>query len=340
VSQPATASPNAYPRGTWEPPAAVALLEAILPGRLMGVVLINPSSGTDDGSEEVRRQFTSHRVVECDPERLGGEVAEAVRRNLDFVAVAGGDGTISTAVQLMHATGVPLLPVPAGTRNHFARQLGIVDFHAAGRAASGRIEAVDVGEVNGHCFINNAAIGMYPEMVERRETFQRRGLPKRVAQILADFAQLARGHRFNVTVEGVTYRAWMIFVGNGRYGDDMLDLASRQSLNQGVLDVRLVRADRFLARIRVLASLTLGRLHRSPLLVQRIVPEITLEFDTPTVEVALDGEVVTVDAPLLYRSLAGELRVLIQPETEHTPHPHVLRRHHPHPTDDRPPRAM
>jgi diacylglycerol kinase family enzyme len=307
---------------------------------MSGVVLMNPSSGKDDAGDEVRRQFTSHRVVECDPHRLGDEVAEAVRRNLDFVAVAGGDGTISAATQLMRATGVPLLPVPAGTRNHFARQLGIVDFEAARRAASGRIEAVDVGEVNDHCFINNSAIGMYPEMVERREALQGRGLPKRIAQILADFAQLARGHRFNVTVEGVTYRAWMIFVGNGHYGEDMLDLASRQSLNQGVLDVRLVRADRFLARIRVLASLALGRLHRSPLLVQRIVSEITFDFDTPTVEVALDGEVVTVDAPLCYRSRVGDLRVLIQSETEHTPHPHVLPRRHLHPTGDQPPSAM
>jgi diacylglycerol kinase family enzyme len=161
---------------------------------------------------------------------------------------------------------------------------------------------------------------MYPQMVRRREALQDRGLPKRVAQILADLAQLTRGHRFTVILEGDRHRAWMVFVGNGRYGNDMLDIAARESLDEGVLDVRLIRADQPLARARIIVSLMLGRLHRSPLYVRRVVPEITFEFDTPTVAVAVDGEVDTLDTPLHYRSHPAALRVLLPLETgSHTP---------------------
>jgi len=292
-----------------------------------GIVFVNPRSGKESASpSDLAAQFPNHRVEPTPGHGLADRIRSAIAEGAAFIGMAGGDGTIRSGAEALLGGEVPLLPVPAGTRNHFARQLGIDDFSAAVRAASGRVEAIDAGEVNGHCFINNSAIGSYPQMVERREAFQRRKVPKRVAQVLADFAQLARGDRFNVTIEGVGSRAWTIFIGNGHYGEDMLDLSSRQTLNQGVLDVRLVRADRTLARTRVVASLMLGRLHRSPLVVQRVVSEITFEFDTPTVEVALDGEVVTLDAPLRYRSRAGDLRVLIQPESEDRPHPPVLRR--------------
>lgn len=306
-----------------------------------GIVFVNPRSGRQHASPaSVAVHFPDHQVEETPAEGLPARIRSAIAEGAAFIGMAGGDGTIRSGAEPLLGADVPLLPVPAGTRNHFCHQLGIVDFAASARAASGRTEKIDVGEVNGHCFINNSAIGMYPQLVERREALQRRGFSKRIAQILADFAQLARGHRFNVTLEGVVYRAWMIFVGNGHYGEDMLDLACRQSINQGVLDVRLVRADRLLARTRVIASLVLGRLHRCPLVVQRIVSEITFGFEAPSVEVALDGEIVPLGAPLHYRSRAGELAVLIQPETEHTPHPHVLRRHRSRQPDGPPPSTM
>ncbi|MDQ6798615.1 MAG: NAD(+)/NADH kinase [Actinomycetota bacterium] len=287
---------------------------------------MNAHSGRHSTSpDDCARYFPGHRVEEIRGSDLVSRINNAIGDGVAFVGVAGGDGTIRTGAEHLVGAATPLLAVPAGTRNHFAHQLGIVDLDAACRAAAGRVEAVDVGEVNGRCFINNAAIGMYPEMVKRRETLQRRGLSKRAAQVVAVFAQLFRGHRFAVTMDGDTYRSWMIFVGNGHYGDDILDLTSRHTLNQAVLDIRLVRADRFLARTRVLAALMVGRLHRSRLLVQRTVGEIVFSFTTEGVDVSLDGELVSLEGPLRFRSRPGQLLVLLQPETGATPHPHVLR---------------
>src|SRR5947209_17229486 len=116
-------------------------------------------------------------------------------------------------------------------------------------------------------------------------------MPKRVAQLVAMWEQVRHGHRFVATIDGQRERVWMVFVGNGRYGDGLLNLIERESLTDSCLDVRVVRADRPLARTRVLAALFTGRLSRSPLLERRTCEDVTIDVDRAAVEVALDGEV-------------------------------------------------
>src|SRR4051812_7006344 len=88
---------------------------------MSGVVFLNPKSGPDEtGAAELRQRFPGHRVEECKPGDLPQRVKEAVADHVSFVAVAGGDGTIRCAAEQMTGSDVPLLPVPAGTRNHFS----------------------------------------------------------------------------------------------------------------------------------------------------------------------------------------------------------------------------
>jgi diacylglycerol kinase family enzyme len=281
-----------------------------------GVVFLNPDSGPEPTEpDDIRGHFPGHDVIECDPEdfaeRIGKELAE--KASPDFVAVAGGDGTIRCAAQALTGTGVPLLPIPAGTRNHFAREVGIDDLDMAGRtAAAGVVHHVDLGDVNGQRFVNNSSVGIYPRIVVTREAHERRW-PKGLATLAATWEQLRHGRRFNVTLDGRTYRSWMVFVGNGRYGKGLLRLNAREDLDDHVLDVRLARADSPLARARVMLSLVGGVLDRSPLLLQREVTAIDLGFDRETVDVALDGEVHRLESPLRYRSLPGALAVLVPP---------------------------
>jgi undecaprenyl-diphosphatase len=290
-----------------------------------GVIFLNPKAGRHHlHLEQLRKHFRRHRVQECSPEDLPSAVLDAARDGAAFIGVAGGDGSLRGAAGVLVGGSLPLLPVPAGTRNHFAHQLGIVDFEAAGRATSGTAVVVDVGSVNGHYFINNSAVGLYPEMVERREALQRKGRSKRFAQLVATWTQVRHGHRFDVIMDGTPYRAWLLFVGNGRYGDDIFELTERHSIVDGVLDVRLVRADRPLARTRVAIGLVLGRLHRSPLLVRRLCTQVTFDLGDREVDVALDGEVARLRSPLHYRSEPAGLPVLLPP---HEPHerPRMLR---------------
>ncbi len=277
-----------------------------------GAIFLNPNSGPDDTPlEELQQRFPGHRVEECQPARLTTCVRDAIEAGSEFVGVAGGDGTIRGVAELLIGNDIPLLPIPAGTRNHFARDVGVDDLDAAEKAAaSGHVITVDAGRVNGRCFVNNSSIGVYPKTVIRREAYETR-LPKGVASVVAAYQQLREGGRLDVEIEGERHRAWMVFVGNGTYGEGLLDLADRETLDGKTLDLRVVRADRPLSRLRIVGALLLGRLARSPLVVRRRTGAITIHLNRTQVEVALDGEVDVMQPPLRYECVPDGLHVLV-----------------------------
>lgn len=273
------------------------------------MVLVNPDSGRRDDGDDVRRHFAGCTVVECEGDDLGPAAEDAARRGAAFVAVAGGDGSIRCVASILAGTGVPLVPVPTGTRNHFARELGIETVADAAAALAAPPRRVDLAEVNGERFVNNASIGFYAALVRERDAHERR-LPKALANLTSAWAQARRGHRFAVTVAGRRHRAWLVFVGNGCYGESLADLMARPSLDAGELDVRVLRADRPLARTRTLLAMVAGRLGASPLVTRDRRADVVVELPVPEVEVALDGEVARLVPPLQFRTLPGALTVL------------------------------
>ena len=282
-----------------------------------GVILVNPHSGPDETSpDEVAAIFPGSSVRELGGHEVKRQVEEAIAsaEAPEFLAVAGGDGTIRCAAGVVAGTDLALLPIPAGTRNHFAKEVGIATLaEAAAAAAGGEVALIDVGEVNGEAFVNNANIGAYPRIVKERDVHVKvKRLSKQTATLVAAWTQLRQLHKFSVTVDGdVTYRAWMVFVGNGRYGTSLFDVAERESLDDGLLDVRILRADGRLARLRVIGRLLLGRADRSPMAEFDAVESIELSVNRPRVDVALDGEIVSMTSPLRFRCRAKALRVLV-----------------------------
>ena len=280
-----------------------------------GVVFVNPSAGSELSADELRELFAGHRVVECPPPEIPARVADAVKERPDFVAVAGGDGTLRGAAQELLGSGVPLLPIPGGTRNHFALAVGICDLETAAKAAAGGVvRRFDVGDVNGRCFLNNSGVGLYPRLVVRRESYERR-MSKWRAQAVAAWEQIRHGHRFGLELRGRRHRAWVVFVGNGCYGEHLLDFTDRESVGGGILDFRLVLADRPLARTRVVLALLRG-LETSPLVVRDTCPSAELGLDRARIEVALDGEVETLEPPLRYSVRKEELAVVVPPDSD------------------------
>lgn len=287
-----------------------------------GVVLVNPRSGPDETStDEVASLFPGSSVHELDGPQVKRQVEEALAaaNSPAFLAVAGGDGTIRCAAGVLAGTDLALIPIPAGTRNHFAKEVGIATLEEAGEAATaGVVTMIDIGEVNGEAFVNNANIGAYPRIVRERDAHVKvKRFSKQTATLVATWSQMRALHKFYVTVDGGTrYRAWMVFVGNGRYGTSLFDVAARESLDDGLLDVRILRADGRLARLRVIGRLLLGRADRSPMAEFDEVREIELSFDRPQVDVALDGEIVPMSSPLRFRCRAKALRVLVPRATD------------------------
>jgi undecaprenyl-diphosphatase len=278
-----------------------------------GIVFVNPSAGSELSASGLAELFPGHQVIDCPGGEIPDRVAEAIADHPEFIAVAGGDGTLRGAAQRLLGTGVPLLPIPGGTRNHFALEVGVCDLETAAKAAAGGIvRHFDVGDVNGRCFLNNSSVGLYPKLVVRRQSYERR-MSKQRAQLIAAWEQIRHGHRFRLQLRGRWHRAWLVFVGNGCYGEHLLDFADRESVGGGVLDVRLVLAERPLARTRVVLALLRG-LDTSPLVVRDTCPEAELGLAQDSVEVALDGEVERLDTPLRYSVRRGELAVLVPPE--------------------------
>jgi diacylglycerol kinase family enzyme len=283
-----------------------------------GIILVNRSSGPDDTTaDELRERFPGSRIVECEPSRLA-DTAAAISADAagdgehgSFVAMAGGDGSMRTLARHLRDGSTPMLVIPAGTRNHLASDLGIDDLDHAGEVArSGVIDRIDLGVVNDEVFVNNLSLGTYPRMVARRHIHQRR-MPKWLANVIAGFEQLFQGRHVDVSIEGTDYCTWAVFVGNGRYGNRLADLVTRETLADGVLDVRIVHADRRWSRLRVSVATLTGRLQRSPLVEQLVVPALVLQPSGGRVRAALDGELVWLDAPLDVRCDPAGLPVLV-----------------------------
>jgi diacylglycerol kinase family enzyme len=275
------------------------------------VILVNPSSGTGTEIAELEAIFPGCRIQPCPPEELVACIRNEVDAGAAFVGVAGGDGTLRAAAETLIDADVALLAVPTGTRNHFATDLGIASLEDAGEAASaGEARPIDVVCVNDRVFLNNSSLGAYPRMVERREEHESR-LPKQIANLIAAWQQLRYGRRLRVVVDGERFVAWLVFVGNGRYGENLHDVTTRAALDGNLLDVRIVHADQTLARLRLFASLLFGRLARTPVVTRRECRRVTIAVPRHSnVPVALDGEVVRLATPLHYESRSGALGVL------------------------------
>ena len=116
-----------------------------------------------------------------------------------------------------------------------------------------------------------------------------------------------------VDIDGVSRRVWALFVGNNCYGETLRDLTGREQLDEGVLDLRWARANGRLSRLRIAGAVLFGRVAQSPLIERRAVSSIAIDAHGP-LEVALDGEVMTMSPPLVYKSCPQLLRVLVPPE--------------------------
>jgi hypothetical protein len=134
------------------------------------VLFVNPRSGRGAGPR-IAAQARERRinVLEFGPgQNLTIAIEEALAGDADALAVAGGDGSLATVAAAALARDLPFVCVPAGTRNHFARDLGLdpTDPIAGLDALSDGIEGrIDVGEVCGHLFLNNVSLGIYAEAV-------------------------------------------------------------------------------------------------------------------------------------------------------------------------------
>jgi YegS/Rv2252/BmrU family lipid kinase len=243
--------------------------------------------------------------------------AIAERRD-PLLVVGGGDGTISAAASALVGTDTRLGVLPLGTLNHFARDLNIpADLDEAARLiASGKDRRVDVAEMNGRIFINNSAIGLYPQMVVDRDLQRRRlGRSKRIAMMIASLRTLARFNhdRLSLTVnEEGTARVDtpLLFVGNNGYRIDIGGPGQRDSLDDGALCVLVMRKKTRSGLIAASVRALFNRSRPDDMVRLDAVERLRVDSRRSQLAVSLDGEVVSSTTPLEYRIRKGALRVI------------------------------
>ena len=136
------------------------------------VLLINPRSGNGRATRaalaEHAREQGIEAVVVTPEQSLAGLVRQAVEGGADALGMAGGDGSLAVVATAALTHGLPFVCIPAGTRNHFALDLGIDRrdvVGALGAFADGVERRIDVGMVNGRLFLNNVSLGVYADAV-------------------------------------------------------------------------------------------------------------------------------------------------------------------------------
>ncbi|QIK73685.1 phosphatase PAP2 family protein [Propioniciclava coleopterorum] len=259
-----------------------------------GVTLfVNPGSRSGTGTRvirAVRAALPEVVVVELRP----GEDWDAVIRergaDAEVLAVAGGDGTVRTVAAAALDLGLPLAVLPAGTFNHFAKDVGN---HPLGRALgairAGTAVKVDAGYVNDGLFLNTASVGAYTDFVRIREKYEKR-IGKPAAAALAALRTLRRSRSLRLRADDVEMDVSLLFVGNGQYLPQGFAPRLRAQLDDGVADLRTLDMTTGLSRWSVIWSLVNGQLWRSPYYEVTTAAEMDVELLDGPVRVARDGE--------------------------------------------------
>jgi len=262
------------------------------------VVVVNQGAGSaarEETADAIRGRLPAAEVIEpAEDDDIAEVMAKAAARATAAFGAAGGDGTISTAAALAAAHDVPLLALPAGTLNHFARDLGVLDVdHAIDALQDGQLVVADLARIGDATFVNTASFGAYTDLVEARERLEDR-IGKWPAVAVSLVGVLRRAEPVTMTVDGRRRRLWLGFVGNGRYQPSGFAPSWREALDDGLVDVRLVDADAPLARVRLVLAVLTGRLGRTTVYEQRLAARVHLACDDSTLRIALDGELTEV----------------------------------------------
>ena len=290
------------------------------------IALVNAAAGKKQTADPVAaaREALAAAGVEADVRPTAGADMESAARHAlddgaDLVIAGGGDGTISTVAGVVAGSGATLGVLPMGTLNHFARDLHLPPKleQAARLIARGVAVArpVDVGEVNGRRFINNASIGLYPHIVSKRERQQERlGRGKWAALVVAGVSIFRRYPMLKVVLDtgerAMIRTTPFVFVGNNTYEMNLLAPAGRASVDRGELSLYFTRRTGRFGLLLIALRGLFGRLDQARDFEALTLPAVQIDTPKKTLRIALDGEVTRMTPPLEFRVLPGALRVI------------------------------
>ena len=234
------------------------------------------------------------------------------RKKNGIIAVIGGDGTQRAVAELLIGTGATMAPLPGGTLNHFTKDLKIPQDieQAILRLPALKASKIDVATVNDMVFINNSSIGLYPQSLLEREKTEKI-LGKWLAAIRSVILSLFRFQKYRVEVNGEIMRVPFIFVGNNLYDFTGSVFAERTSLTGGILTLFVLRSWSRLRLLRAGLFDRLGSRKRSSDFIIAHSESLHIKARQRELAVSLDGEVIKLVTPLVYKIKPKSLKVLV-----------------------------
>ncbi len=278
-------------------------------------IVVNPSSGpawSASPTDALRQGLPGadiHELSEDDDlaARLAGD-------DLLAVGAAGGDGTLSAVALIAADRDLPFVVVPAGTRNHLARDLGLATVDDAIRAVqAGTTTRMDIGVAGDRSFVNTLSFGGYTQVVDARERMERH-LGKWPALLVALLRELPKMEPLQVELDGRRMRVWLAWIGNGKYDPTGFGPLWRERLDDGLLDVRIVNGAKRFSRTRFVVDVLTGRLSSCPVYEERSVPSLSIRSLEGPLRLAADGETYDGPAELEVTKRRRALQVAVPPQ--------------------------
>jgi diacylglycerol kinase family enzyme len=284
-------------------------------------LIINPAAGsvatlTESLTGAARERGIGVRVLKPGQDARHAAL-EAADDGAESLAVAGGDGTVAAVAGEAVERELPLVVVPTGTLNHFARDLGLDlarPLTALDALASSHNERrVDVGRINGRPFINNVTLGVYAEMLAD-PGYRQDKLGVAQAKLQAAFSdpKLRRALRIMPPGEAALESIVAVVVSNNPYQFARWDrFGQRQRLDTGRLQVSVLDAGTLDELERLIAGTLLGAIEFRPALRRWTSEHLEMGILGEVVRAGVDGEPVTLEAPLRFSVESAALRVLV-----------------------------
>ncbi len=287
-------------------------------------LIMNPKSGGGKVEKfDLRRRAEDlgaevFLIGGSEPVDVAQVAREAVANGADLLGVAGGDGTQALVAGVAAQHGIPFVVITAGTRNHFALDLGLDrgDPSACLGALSDGVELrVDLGIINDQVFVNNASFGAYAEVVDTPA--YRDDKLNTTLNLLPDLLQGHRGARLSAQLDGTEIRSpQALLVANNPYGTgDVAGLSRRARLDRGILGVVGVKV----RSARQAVDLLRGR--RAAGLKMLTTKKIEISADAAQIPVGIDGEAVSMPTPVTCTISPSALRVWVPKDRPGVPAP-------------------
>lgn len=289
-----------------------------------GALFLNPSSGLKrlgDAELNALRDAAHTGGLEVIELRHGVDapamIRDLMRQDQRLFVAAGGDGTINTVVQALVHTDAVLGVLPLGTFNHFARDLNLpLDWRGALDVVfAGSTRQIDAARVNDRFFVNNVSLGLYPELVARREE-RGRDYPRWKARLQAAIATLRKYPHVTINVETEHHqeviRTHVFMVSNNSYDLSRIGVeAPRSTLEEGRLSVYWLPHLPRVALTRFAAHYLAGRVKEAPGFRSFRTMRMKVQAAKKHLHVGIDGEVFTLATPLVITTLPMALQVRV-----------------------------